>query len=68
MAGYTIFNDVTARDYQPRASQWTIRKSFDTFGPMGPALVFADEVPEPGNLDLALDLNGVERQRRIRPT
>ena len=62
VAGYTIFNDVTARDYQPRASQWTIRKSFDTFGPMGPALVSADEVPDPGSLDLALDLNGVERQ------
>jgi len=63
VAGYTIFNDVTARDYQPRSSQWTIRKSFDTFGPMGPALVTADEIPDPGSLDLALDLNGVERQR-----
>ena len=63
VAGYTIFNDVTARDYQPRASQWTVRKSFDTFGPMGPALVSADEVPDPRGLSLALDLNGVERQR-----
>lgn len=62
VAGYTIFNDVTARDYQPRSSQWSIRKSFDTFGPMGPALVTADEIPDPGSLDLALDLNGVQRQ------
>jgi acylpyruvate hydrolase len=62
VAGYTIFNDVTARDYQPRSSQWTIRKSFDTFGPMGPALVTADEVPDPGNLHLSLDLNGALRQ------
>ena len=63
VAGYTIFNDVTARDYQPHASQWLLRKSFDTFGPMGPALVTADEIPDPGNLDLRLTLNGVERQR-----
>ena len=62
IAGYTIFNDVTARDYQPHSSQWSIRKSFDTFGPMGPALVTADEIPEPGNLDLSLMLNGEERQ------
>ena len=62
VAGYTIFNDVTARDYQPRSSQWTMRKSFDTFGPMGPALVTADEVPDPGNLSLTLELNGVQRQ------
>lgn len=63
VAGYTIFNDVTARDYQPHASQWSLRKSFDTFGPMGPALVTSDEVPDPGNLDLRLTVNGVERQR-----
>ncbi len=62
VAGYTIFNDVTARDYQPNSSQWTMRKSFDTFGPMGPALVTPDEIPDPGNLDLALTLNGVEMQ------
>jgi len=35
VAGYTIFNDVSARDYQKRTSQWMIGKSFDTFGPMG---------------------------------
>jgi 2-keto-4-pentenoate hydratase/2-oxohepta-3-ene-1,7-dioic acid hydratase in catechol pathway len=63
VAGYTIFNDVSARDYQKRTSQWMIGKSFDTFGPMGPALVTADEIPDPHNLDLALTLNGVQRQR-----
>jgi len=62
VAGYTIFNDVSARDYQKRSSQWTLGKSFDTFGPMGPALVTADEIPDPGNLDLALTLNGQEMQ------
>jgi 2-keto-4-pentenoate hydratase/2-oxohepta-3-ene-1,7-dioic acid hydratase in catechol pathway len=54
---------MTARDYQNLTSQWTLGKSFDTFGPMGPALVTADEVPEPGNLDLSLSLNGREMQR-----
>jgi len=62
VAGYTIFNDITARDYQNLTSQWTLGKSFDTFGPMGPALVTADEVPEPGALDLSLSLNGREMQ------
>jgi len=63
VAGYTIFNDVSARDYQKRTSQWMIGKSFDTFGPMGPALVTADEIPEPHRLELSLTLNGVEMQR-----
>lgn len=62
VAGYTIFNDVTARDYQPRASQWSLRKSFDTFGPLGPALVTRDEIHDPNNLDLKLSVNGVQRQ------
>lgn len=52
VAGYLPFNDVSARDFQHRTSQWTIGKTFDTFGPMGPALVTADEVPDPQNLDL----------------
>ena len=62
VAGYTVFDDVTARDYQNRTSQWTIGKSFDTFGPMGPALVTPDEVPDPRNLDLRLTVNGQEMQ------
>lgn len=62
VAGYTIFNDVTARDYQNMTSQWTLGKSFDTFGPMGPVLVSADELPDPGHLELVLTVNGEERQ------
>jgi acylpyruvate hydrolase len=52
VAGYLPFNDVTARDYQSRVSQWTAGKSFDTFAPMGPALVTADEVADPQDVDL----------------
>ena len=62
VAGYTIFNDVTARNYQPRASQWSIRKSFDTFGPMGPALVTRDEIIDPNKLEIKLCVNGIQRQ------
>lgn len=62
VAGYTIFNDVTARDFQNRTSQWLLGKSFDTYGPMGPAIVTKDEIPDPGNLDLSLTLNGKEMQ------
>jgi acylpyruvate hydrolase len=62
VAGYTIFNDVSARDYQKRGSQWFLGKSFDTFGPMGPALVTPDEVREPHNLELSLTVNGQEMQ------
>jgi len=63
VAGYTIFNDVSAKDYQKRTSQWMIGKSFDTFGPMGPTLVTADEIPDPHCLELSLTLNGQEMQR-----
>ena|ERR1700736_2074517 len=52
VAGYLPFNDVTARDYQSRVSQWTAGKNFDTFAPMGPALVTADEVADPQDVDL----------------
>jgi acylpyruvate hydrolase len=58
IAGYSIFNDVSARDYQMRTSQWTIGKIFDTFGPLGPALVTADEIPDPGALAIRLSING----------
>jgi acylpyruvate hydrolase len=63
IAGYTIFNDVSARDYQKRTTQWMLGKSFDTFGPMGQALVTTDEVPDPYTLDLELTVNGVPQQR-----
>lgn len=62
VAGYSIFNDVSARDYQKRTSQWMIGKSFDSFGPCGPALVTTDEIPNPHELELSLTLNGFERQ------
>ncbi|MFB3777762.1 MAG: fumarylacetoacetate hydrolase family protein [Bryobacteraceae bacterium] len=56
--GYTIVNDVSARDYQMATSQWLMGKTFDTFAPMGPGLVTADEIPDPHRLDISLTLNG----------
>ncbi|MBW7882997.1 MAG: fumarylacetoacetate hydrolase family protein [Caldilineaceae bacterium] len=58
VAGYVPFNDVSARDFQMRTSQWTMGKTFDTFGPMGPALVTADEIPDPHALDITLTIDG----------
>jgi 2-keto-4-pentenoate hydratase/2-oxohepta-3-ene-1,7-dioic acid hydratase in catechol pathway len=52
VGGYAPFNDVSARDFQHRTSQWTMGKTFDTFGPLGPALVTADEIPDPQTLDI----------------
>jgi 2-keto-4-pentenoate hydratase/2-oxohepta-3-ene-1,7-dioic acid hydratase in catechol pathway len=60
--GYTIVNDVTARDLQRARQQWFKGKSLDTFCPMGPALVTADEVPDPQQLGLRLRVNGEIRQ------
>lgn len=60
--GYTCVNDVSARDYQLATSQWTIGKTFDTFGPMGPELVSADEIADPHKLRIRLDLNGETMQ------
>ncbi len=62
VGGYTILNDVSARDFQKRTSQWTIGKSFDTFAPIGPVLVTTDEIPDPHVLDIKLRLNGAEMQ------
>jgi 2-keto-4-pentenoate hydratase/2-oxohepta-3-ene-1,7-dioic acid hydratase in catechol pathway len=56
--GYTIANDVSARDFQSATSQWMIGKTFDTFAPMGPAIVTADEIPNPHDLDISLTLSG----------
>lgn len=50
VAGYTLFNDVSARDWQNRTSQWTLGKCFDGFGPLGPAIVTADEIADPTDL------------------
>lgn len=52
IAGYTICNDVTVRDWQQRTPTWTLGKSFDTHGPLGPWLVTADEIADPHNLAL----------------
>ena len=57
VAGYTVVNDVSARDVQKRGSQWVLGKSFDTFGPMGPALVTADEIPDPQDLEITVQSN-----------
>lgn len=62
VAGYTIMNDVTARDYQKRSSQWTVGKSFDTFAPTGPFFVTADDIPDPHTLEIQAHLNGIEMQ------
>ena len=56
--GYTCVHDVSARDYQLATSQWTIGKTFDSFGPMGPTLVSKDEIDNPSNLRIWFDLNG----------
>lgn len=56
--GYTILNDVSARDFQMATSQWMMGKTFDTFAPMGPAIVTADEIEDPHNLKISLTLNG----------
>ncbi|SPE30836.1 5-oxopent-3-ene-1,2,5-tricarboxylate decarboxylase [Candidatus Sulfopaludibacter sp. SbA3] len=56
--GYTILNDVSARDFQMATSQWMIGKTFDTFAPIGPVIVTADEIEDPHNLGISLTLNG----------
>ena len=59
VAGYAIANDVSERAFQSeRAGQWTKGKSCDTFGPLGPWLVTRDEIADPQNLDMTLDVNG----------
>ena len=58
--GYTCANDVSARDWQIKrgGSQWCRGKTFDTFAPLGPVLVTADEIPDPNNLRITTRLNG----------
>jgi ureidoglycolate lyase len=63
VAGYCVINDISERDFQnKRAGQWTKGKSADTFGPIGPWLVTRDEVPDPQNLSMYLDVNAKRRQ------
>ena len=61
--GYTIANDVTARDLQRRHDQWFKGKSLDTTLPLGPWIVDAEEIGDPTTLELSLTVNGEERQR-----
>ncbi|PPD50980.1 MAG: fumarylacetoacetate hydrolase [Methylobacter sp.] len=62
IAGFTIVNDVTVRDWQFRTPTWTLGKSFDTHGPMGPWLVTSDEISDPHNLALKTWINDEKRQ------
>ena len=56
--GYTIVNDVSARDYQRATTQWLMGKTFDTFAPVGPWIVTADEIEDPHALDISMTING----------
>jgi len=59
VAGYCVINDLSERDFQlHRSGQWVKGKSCDTFGPIGPWLVTRDEVPDPQNLEMYLEVNG----------
>ncbi|MGI9057945.1 MAG: fumarylacetoacetate hydrolase family protein [Ktedonobacteraceae bacterium] len=58
VAGYSIMNDVSARDLQMRTSQYIAGKALDTFAPMGPGMVLAAEIPNPQSLTLTTRLNG----------
>ena len=60
--GYTVVNDVTARDWQLHSPTFTVGKSFDTHGPFGPWIVTRDEIPDPQVLDLRCYVNGERRQ------
>jgi 2,4-diketo-3-deoxy-L-fuconate hydrolase len=64
VAGYCVVNDVSEREFQMKrsASQWSKGKGCDTFGPVGPWLVTSDELRDPQNLDMWLDVNGERRQ------
>lgn len=63
VAGYLVSNDVTVRDWQFRSPTYTLGKSFDTHGPIGPWITTSDEAPDPQALTLHLSVNGVEKQR-----
>jgi len=56
--GYTIVNDVSARDFQLATTQWLMGKTFDTFAPMGPWIVSADEITDPHALDIRITVSG----------
>jgi len=62
IAGYTVCNDVSVRDWQIRSHTWTLGKSFDTHGPVGPWIITADEIEDPHNLDIKTWVNSDQRQ------
>ncbi|WP_026960754.1 fumarylacetoacetate hydrolase family protein [Alicyclobacillus herbarius] len=62
VAGYSVANDVSARDLQMRTPQWLLGKTCDKFAPLGPYLVTADEVPNPNDLPIRTYVNGEIRQ------
>lgn len=62
VAGYCVANDVSERGFQFQSSQWDKGKSCDTFGPLGPWLVTRDEIPDPQNLEMRLEVNGRRMQ------
>ena len=62
IAGYTICNDVSVRDWQMRSHTWTLGKSFDTHGPIGPWIVTADEIGDPHTLNIKTWVNEEQRQ------
>lgn len=62
IAGYSIMNDVTARDLQVKDKQWFRSKNCNGFGPLGPWLVTADDIADPRSLDVSLRVNGEQRQ------
>ncbi|HYA31126.1 MAG TPA: fumarylacetoacetate hydrolase family protein, partial [Thermodesulfovibrionales bacterium] len=63
VAGYTIMNDVSARDLQMQTSQWTAGKALDTFAPMGPGIVPSSDIPDPQTLQITTRVNGVTVQK-----
>jgi 2-keto-4-pentenoate hydratase/2-oxohepta-3-ene-1,7-dioic acid hydratase in catechol pathway len=63
IAGFLVVNDVSARDWQHRSPTFTLGKSFDTHGPIGPWLTTDDEVLDPLTLEMVLTVNGEQRQR-----
>ncbi len=60
--GYTVINDISARDIQFSESQWVRGKSLDTFCPMGPFIITSDEIADPQNLQLGCEVNGIGYQ------
>jgi 2-keto-4-pentenoate hydratase/2-oxohepta-3-ene-1,7-dioic acid hydratase in catechol pathway len=65
IAGYMVANDVTVRDWQQRSPTYTLGKSFDTHGPLGPWLTTDDEIHDPHALEMVLTVNGEQRQSDV---